>query len=52
MTLEEFNRAFEVNVKSIFLASKILIPEMKKNGPGSTIVISSENAIRPGALQT
>ncbi|KAF9871809.1 hypothetical protein CkaCkLH20_10743 [Colletotrichum karsti] len=52
VTLEEFNRAFEVNVKSIFIASKMLIPEMKKNGPGSTIVISSENAIRPGALQT
>ncbi|KAF3018982.1 hypothetical protein E8E14_012538 [Neopestalotiopsis sp. 37M] len=52
VTLEEFDRLFNVNVKSIFLASKILVPEMKKNGPGSTIVISSENAIRPGATQT
>ncbi|KAL3299982.1 NAD(P)-binding protein [Colletotrichum asianum] len=33
VTLEEFNRAFEVYVKSIFLASKILIPEMKKKRP-------------------
>lgn len=52
MTPEEFTRLFDVNVKSIYLASWVLIPEMKKNGPGSTIVISSENAIRPGATQT
>ena len=52
VTPEEFNRVFQVNVNSIYLASKVLIPEMRKNGPGSTIVISSENAIRPGALQT
>jgi NAD(P)-dependent dehydrogenase (short-subunit alcohol dehydrogenase family) len=50
--IEEFDRLFAVNVRSIYLASKILIPEMKKNGPGSTVVISSENAIRPGATQT
>ncbi|CAJ0551464.1 Ff.00g113940.m01.CDS01 [Fusarium sp. VM40] len=52
VTIDEFNRLFDVNVKSVYLASKILIPEMKKNGPGSTVVISSENAIRPGATQT
>ncbi|KAL2814980.1 NAD(P)-binding protein [Aspergillus granulosus] len=52
VTPEEFDRLFAVNVRSIYLASKILVPEMKKNGPGSTIVISSENAIRPGAMQT
>ncbi|KAH7141760.1 hypothetical protein EDB81DRAFT_653793 [Dactylonectria macrodidyma] len=52
VTSEEFARLFDVNVKSVFLASKVLVPEMKKNGPGSTIVISSENAIRPGATQT
>ncbi|KAJ9661287.1 hypothetical protein H2198_002030 [Neophaeococcomyces mojaviensis] len=52
VTPEEFTRLFDVNVKSIYLASRVLIPEMKKNGPGSTVVISSENAIRPGALQT
>ncbi|CAG9989111.1 unnamed protein product [Clonostachys byssicola] len=52
VTTEEFVRLFDVNVKSVFIASKILIPEMKKNGPGSTVVISSENAIRPGATQT
>lgn len=52
VTPEEFTRVFDVNVKSVYLASRVLIPEMKKNGPGSTIVISSENAIRPGATQT
>ncbi|KAB8270032.1 NAD(P)-binding protein [Aspergillus minisclerotigenes] len=52
VTVEEFDRLFNVNVRSIYLASKILVPEMRKNGPGSTVVISSENAIRPGATQT
>ncbi|KAF2163465.1 hypothetical protein M409DRAFT_37218 [Zasmidium cellare ATCC 36951] len=52
VTESEFSRLFDINVKSIFLASKILIPEMKKNSPGSTVVISSENALRPGATQT
>lgn len=52
VTIDEFTRLFDVNVKSIYLASKILIPEMKRNGPGSTVVISSENAIRPGPTQT
>ncbi|KAL4874889.1 NAD(P)-binding protein [Aspergillus karnatakaensis] len=52
VTPAEFERLFAVNVKSIYLASRILIPEMKKNGPGSTVVISSENAIRPGPTQT
>ncbi|GLB19539.1 hypothetical protein AtubIFM61612_009446 [Aspergillus tubingensis] len=52
VTDEEFERLFNVNVRSIYIASKILIPEMRKNGPGSTVVISSENAIRPGATQT
>lgn len=52
VTNEEFDRLFSVNVRSIYLASKILVPEMKQNGPGSTVVVSSENAIRPGATQT
>lgn len=51
VTPGEFTRAFDVNVKSIYLASRILIPAMRKNGLGSTVVISSENALRPGALQ-
>ncbi|KAL4967062.1 uncharacterized protein BDV14DRAFT_188456 [Aspergillus stella-maris] len=52
VTVDEFDRLFNVNVRSVYLASKVLIPEMKKNGPGSTVVISSENAIRPGPTQT
>lgn len=52
VTTEEFDRLVDVNIRSIYLGSKVLIPEMKKNGPGSTIVLSSENALRPGALQT
>ncbi|KAK3195924.1 hypothetical protein K4F52_000791 [Lecanicillium sp. MT-2017a] len=52
VTTEEFDRLVDVNIRSIYLGSKVLIPEMRKNGPGSTIVLSSENALRPGALQT
>ncbi|KAH6876796.1 hypothetical protein B0T10DRAFT_195226 [Thelonectria olida] len=52
VTIEEFDRVFDVNVKSVYIASKILVPEMKKNGPGSIIVISSENVFRPGDNQT
>ncbi|KAL9561318.1 hypothetical protein ACKAV7_014673 [Fusarium commune] len=52
VTIEEFERVFDVNVKSIFMASKILVPEMRRNGPGSIIVISSENVFRPGDNQT
>ncbi|KAM5350779.1 hypothetical protein ACJ41O_007284 [Fusarium nematophilum] len=52
VTIEEFNRCFDVNVKSVYIASKILVPEMKKNGPGSIVVISSENVFRPGDNQT
>ncbi|CAI7664442.1 unnamed protein product [Penicillium viridicatum] len=37
MTVEEFDRLFNVNVRSIYLASKALVPEMKQKGPGSTV---------------
>ncbi|KAL9564966.1 hypothetical protein ACKAV7_010880 [Fusarium commune] len=52
VTIEEFERVFDINAKSIFMASKILVPEMRRNGPGLIIVISSENVFRPGHNQT
>ncbi|KAI3003096.1 hypothetical protein CBS147346_5561 [Aspergillus niger] len=52
VTDEESERLFNVNIRSIYIASKILIPEKRKDSPGSTVVIFSENAIRPGATQT
>ncbi|KAF2440805.1 NAD(P)-binding protein [Karstenula rhodostoma CBS 690.94] len=51
VTIEEFEYLFNVNIKSIYLTSKVLIPEIKKNSPGFTVIISSKNAIRPGATQ-
>ncbi|KAL4995741.1 hypothetical protein BDV10DRAFT_196459 [Aspergillus recurvatus] len=36
VAVEEFDRLFNVNVRSIYLASNILVPELK-NGPGSTV---------------
>ncbi|KAM0269636.1 hypothetical protein ACHAQH_009701, partial [Verticillium albo-atrum] len=47
-----FERLYKINLKSVYLGSKIYIPEIMKNGPGSTVVISSENALRMGATQT
>lgn len=52
VTPDEFSRCFDVNVKAIYIASRVLVPEMKKNGPGSVVVISSENVFRPGDNQT
>lgn len=52
VTPDEFSRCFDVNVKSVYIANRVLVPEMLKNGPGSIIVISSENVFRPGDNQT
>ncbi|KAL5044257.1 hypothetical protein BDW71DRAFT_199121 [Aspergillus fruticulosus] len=50
VTVEEFDRLFNLNVHSIYLASKVLVPEMKKNGPGSTVVAEQTwyNATKAG----
>jgi NAD(P)-dependent dehydrogenase (short-subunit alcohol dehydrogenase family) len=40
-TLEEWKRGFAVNVDSVFLGSKLALPLMKDNQPGSIINISS-----------
>lgn len=44
---EEFDEYMAINVKSIFLCSKCVIPEMKKNGQGVIINTASTNAVRP-----
>src|SRR3989442_8033264 len=46
VTEEEWDRVMAVNVKSIMLASKYAIPEMRKNGGGSIINISSVAGLR------
>ena len=41
MTVEEWDKVFNVNVRSIFLFSKYSVPVMRQNGGGSIVNISS-----------
>ena len=50
VTEEQWDRVMEVNVKSMFLASKYAIPAIAESGGGSVINISSISAIRPRGL--
>lgn len=44
----EFMRCFDVNVKSVFWAAKVAIPQMQRQGNGGAIVnISSIGSVRP-----
>lgn len=45
MTVEEWDRSFDTNVKGIFLASKYAIPHMKENNYGKIVNIASVNAV-------
>jgi NAD(P)-dependent dehydrogenase (short-subunit alcohol dehydrogenase family) len=48
VTDEEFDLVLNVNVKSIYLSSSVLLPYFLKNKrPGSFIQISSTSGIRP-----
>ncbi|MFN3823940.1 MAG: SDR family oxidoreductase [Pseudorhodobacter sp.] len=47
VTEDEFDRVFAINVKSIFIASNIIIPLMRQNGGGSIVNIGSVAGIRP-----
>lgn len=44
-TEEQWNSVIEVNLKGVFLCSKIVIPEMKKKGGGIIINVASESGI-------
>lgn len=44
---EEFDRVYATNVKSIFIASNIIIPLMRAKGGGSIVNIGSVAGIRP-----
>jgi len=50
VTEQDWQNVMDVNLKSMFLASKYAIPEMEKRGSGSIINISSISAIRPRGL--
>jgi len=44
MSVEDWDKSFDTNVKGIFLASKYVIPQMKERGYGKIINIASVNA--------
>ncbi|KAK5202739.1 hypothetical protein LTR41_011514 [Exophiala xenobiotica] len=46
-TDQEFDTVFEVNTKSIYLSSRIVIPVFQKQGHGSIVNIASIGASRP-----
>ncbi|PXV86880.1 gluconate 5-dehydrogenase [Lachnotalea glycerini] len=45
MTVEDWDKSFDTNVKGIFLASKYVVPHMKEKGYGKIVNIASVNAI-------
>lgn len=45
LTEEDWNKAFDTNVKGIFFASKYAIPNMKERGYGKIVNVASVNAI-------
>jgi NAD(P)-dependent dehydrogenase (short-subunit alcohol dehydrogenase family) len=48
VTEDEWERVFKVNVKSIFLAAKIVMPRFIEQGKGGSMInISSTGANRP-----
>ena len=48
VTDDEWERVFEVNVKSIYLAGKIVLPRLIDQGQGGSMInISSTGASRP-----
>jgi 3-oxoacyl-[acyl-carrier protein] reductase len=47
MTDAEFDRVYAVNVKSIFLSAKHVLPVFKKRGGGAFVNIASTAGIRP-----
>ena len=40
-TLDDWDKCMDVNLKSMFLLSKLIVPEMKANGGGAIVNISS-----------
>ncbi|MBS0248649.1 MAG: SDR family oxidoreductase [Proteobacteria bacterium] len=46
---EEWDRVIDVNLKSIFLCSKFVIPVMRRQGGGAIVNTASVNGMRPAA---
>ncbi len=47
VTEEEFDKVFAINVKSIFLMTNAVVPQMRKQGSGNIINIGSTAGVRP-----
>ncbi|MGE7598363.1 SDR family NAD(P)-dependent oxidoreductase [Lysinibacillus fusiformis] len=47
VTMDEWNRLMDVNVKSLFITAKAVVPFMKKQQKGSIVTIASISAVRP-----
>ena len=47
LTEQEFDKVFDINVKSIFHMMNAVVPLMRKHGGGSIINIGSTGGIRP-----
>lgn len=47
VSLEEWDKLLNVNVKSLFITSKAVVPFMKQQKKGSIITIASISAVRP-----
>lgn len=45
MSVDDWDKSFDTNVKGIFLASKFVIPQMKERGYGKIVNIASVNAV-------
>lgn len=45
MSVEDWDKSFNTNVKGIFLASKYVLPQMKERGYGKIVNIASVNAV-------
>jgi gluconate 5-dehydrogenase len=45
MTVEDWDKSFDTNVKGIFLVSKYVVPQMKERGYGKIVNIASINAV-------
>jgi NAD(P)-dependent dehydrogenase (short-subunit alcohol dehydrogenase family) len=50
-TVEEWDRVMAVNLRGVFLGTKYAIPEMRRNGGGSIVNISSLAGIGQSAIQ-
>jgi 3-oxoacyl-[acyl-carrier protein] reductase len=47
VTEEDYNRCFDVNVRSIFLSMRAVLPHFIERGGGAVINIASIGALRP-----